>query len=296
MGLITIDQNKCKKDGVCVRECPFSLDQAFYGKRLSRNDSGTVKLSAPHADIVSPYCPHAALDHERVPLHLTSPIEENISVGEAQAVQFLRSRRSIRLFENRPVEEEKVKRLIDAAHYAPTAGNRQLVHWVVHTDRTRLKELAGLTAEWMRETLNTNPAVAKTSPYLPNIVSAWDSGRDSILWNAPVLIVASAPKQAAYGLTDVSIALTYLDLLAPAMGLGTCWAGLLQGALLASPSLREKAGIPGGHSHHYPMMLGHAALRHHRLPARKRQKSLSCETAADCRLRVTARCSSAQCP
>ena len=268
MGLITIDQNKCKKDGVCVRECPFSLIRLSTTSGFPEMIPGgeAICTSCGHCVTV---CPHAALDHERVPLELTSPIEENISVGEAQAVQFLRSRRSIRLFENRPVEEEKVKRLIDAAHYAPTAGNRQLVHWVVHTDRTRLKELAGLTAEWMRETLKTNPAVAKTSPYLPNIVSAWDSGHDSILWNAPVLIVASAPKQAAYGLTDVSIALTYLDLLAPTMGLGTCWAGLLQGALLASPSLREKAGIPGGHSHHYPMMLGYAVLRHHRLPARK---------------------------
>jgi nitroreductase len=42
-----------------------------------------------------------------------------------------------------------------------------------------------------------------------------------------VLVVASAPKEATNGMVDVTLALSYLDLLAPTMGLGTCWAGLL---------------------------------------------------------------------
>jgi nitroreductase/ferredoxin len=271
VGFIKIDENKCKKDGICVRECPFALIRLSAVSSFPEMISGGEDICTLCGHCVT-VCPHAALDHERVRFELTSPIRENLTIDEARAVQFLRSRRSVRVFETRSVEEEKVRRLIETARYAPTAGNRQTVHWLVHTNPMRMKEIAALTVEWMREALRSNPSLAKASPYLPNVVSAWDSGRDSILWNAPVLIVASARKEAGFGLIDVTIALTHLDLLAPTMGLGTCWAGLFQGALLASPSLREKTGIPNDHSHHYPMMLGYPAISHYRLPPRKPPK------------------------
>ena len=73
-------------------------------------------------------------------------------------------------------------------------------------------------------------------------------------------------------MVDISLALCYLELAATTFGLGTCWAGLLQGALLASSPLKEAIGIPAGHTHHYPMMLGYPKARYFRLPERKPPK------------------------
>ena len=101
------------------------------------------------------------------------------------------------------------------------------------------------------------------------VVATWDTGFDSVLRNAPALIVASAPGEIMTGQIDVTIALTYLDLMAPAMGLGTCWTGLLQGALAGSPSLKGEVGIPTDHIHHYPLMLGYNNARYYRVPERK---------------------------
>jgi nitroreductase len=81
-------------------------------------------------------------------------------------------------------------------------------------------------------------------------------GYDAVLREAPVVIVASAPKEDASGMTDVTLALSYLELAAPVLGLGTCWAGLLQGAMVSSPDVKGKFGLPQGHTHHYPMMVG----------------------------------------
>ena len=67
-------------------------------------------------------------------------------IDEAKAVQFLRSRRSIRLFKDKPVEKEKIQGLIEIARYAPTAGNSQLVEWLVFSDRNTVKEFAKLAA------------------------------------------------------------------------------------------------------------------------------------------------------
>jgi hypothetical protein len=56
------------------------------------------------------------------------------------------------------------------------------------------------------------------------------------------------------------------------MGLGTCWAGLLQGALLSWPPLQKAIGLPEDHSHHYPMMLGYPKAKYFHLPQRKQPK------------------------
>lgn len=109
-------------------------------------------------------------------------------------------------------------------------------------------------------------------PYMPVIIAAWDAGYDAILRNAPALVVAYSPKEASTGMVDLTLALSYFDLVAPTIGLGTCWAGLLQGALLSSPDLKQKLGLPAEYHHHYPMMLGYPRFKYHRLPERKPPK------------------------
>ena len=272
MGLLRVDTNTCKKDGFCIQECPFGIiglegDNGFP----DINPGGEVLCSScGHCVAV---CPHGALSHERVPIEDSPLIQKNLTINEEQAVQFLRSRRSIRFYEDKPVEREKIQRLIEVARYAPTAGNRQLVEWLVMSDKSVLNRLTGITIDWLRKLLNDNPGLAKIYPPFQSILAQWDSGSDSILRNAPVLVIASAPKEATNGMVDVTLALSYLDLLAPTMGLGSCWAGLLQGALLSLPSLKEIAGIPEPHSHHYPMMLGYPKVKgYFRLPERKPPK------------------------
>jgi ferredoxin len=41
------------------------------------------------------------------------------------------------------------------------------------------------------------------------------------------------------------------------MGLGTCWAGLVQHALLGHEAMQEYVGLPKSHVHHFPIMLGY---------------------------------------
>ena len=104
------------------------------------------------------------------------------------------------------------------------------------------------------------------------IVGAWDAGYDVVLREAPALIVASAPKSGSNGMVDVTLALSYLELAATAMGLGTCWAGLVQGAILSSPQLKKEMGIPEDHRHHYPLMLGYPKPKYFRLPERRTRR------------------------
>lgn len=266
MGLLIIDEIRCKRDGFCVRDCPTTIIQLPEKGFPEIVPGGEATcLDCGHCVAV---CPHGALSHKRISIQSSPAINESFRIDEGQAMQFLRARRSIRHFLDKPVEKSKIQRLIEAARYAPTGGNSQSVEWLVLSDRSRIKEIAGLTIGWLRQIVK-NPQIAAASPYLQSAVAAWDAGNDSVLRNAPVLVVAMAPKEAMNGLVDLTIALSYLDLFAPAMGLGTCWAGLLQGALLSTPSIRTSIGIPEAYPHHYPIMLGYPELKYYRLPERK---------------------------
>jgi len=270
MGLLRIDAEKCQRDEFCVRECPTAII------RLSKTEGIPVIAPGSEGNCLDcghcvAVCPHDALSHERIQIGDCPLIREELRLSEEQAVQFLRSRRSVRRFLDKPVEKEKIQRLIEASRYSPTAGNSQLVQWLVLNDKKQIAEIAGMTVDWLRDVVK-DPRIAAASPYLPMVIAAWDAGTDSVLRGTPVLIVASAPKEAINGTVDITLALSYLDLLAPVMGLGTCWAGLLQAALLSSSAIYRAVGIPDRHPHHYPMMLGYPELKYYRLPERRAPK------------------------
>jgi nitroreductase/NAD-dependent dihydropyrimidine dehydrogenase PreA subunit len=269
MGLLIIDETKCKKDGICARECPLAIIKLKDGDGFPEIRPGGEDICNSCGHCVA-ICPHGALSHARVPIEKSPLIEKDLEINAEQAVQFLRSRRSVRFFKDQPVEREKLQRLIEIARYAPTGGNLQLVEWLVFTDAALIRTIAERTVEWMRQVLAKAPK--SVPPYFPLIVRAWDMGYNSVTWSAPALVVASAPKKATTGMVDVALALAYFELAAPKFGLGTCWSGLVEGALQLFEAVKEAVGLPDGYPHHYAMMVGYPKPKYTRLPERKAPK------------------------
>jgi nitroreductase/NAD-dependent dihydropyrimidine dehydrogenase PreA subunit len=263
---LTIDKEKCRQDGLCAVDCPVGIirldDKDGFPELVP--DGEAMCLRCGHCVAV---CPHEALDHAEVPLRECPPISEALTLSHNQTEQFLRARRSVRQFKDKPVEREILQGLIETARYAPTGSNTQLVEWLVIDDPKRLHAISGRVIEWVR-TLLKDPQF-KAIPYLALLVHAWENGRDSILRSAPCLVTAMTPAAARNGMVDLTLALAYLELAAPPRGLGTCWAGLLQGALMSDPALKQVVGIPQDYPFHYPMMVGYRKVRYHRLPQRK---------------------------
>jgi len=104
---------------------------------------------------------------------------------------------------------------------------------------------------------------------MKNDAGAWEAGFDAILRDAPALVMAMAPEDVGNQMVDPTIALTYLELAAPTMGLGTCWAGLLVRELRNWPPLREAVGLSDRYPFYYPMMVGYPKFKYYRLPERK---------------------------
>lgn len=264
--LLTVDKDRCTKCNYCVMDCPRTIiTPGEGGFPVIAPEREPLCIGCGHCVAV---CPHMALDVASAPLAESVAIETDLNVSNEQVIQFLRSRRSIRYFQHREVETELLYELIEVASYAPTASNAQLVHWTVLSGREKLAELSRLTVEWMKS-LREEQSETSFSQYVGPVIKAWEEGRDSVLHNASTLVVASAPRSQGNGLIDCTIALSYLELAALPLGLGTCWAGLLQAALLNSTEAYAALGLPEEHTWHYPMMIGYPTLKYHRLPKRR---------------------------
>jgi len=267
MGLLTVDESKCKRDGICAQVCPSRIimlrGEEGFPEIPARFETGCIQCG--HCVSV---CPHGALSHGKVPADACLPIDPSLALGEVLAEQFLRSRRSIRVFRDQAVEKEKIQRLIEIARYAPTAGNSQRVKWRVVTDGEIIVQAADLTAAYLKQVIDTKTK-GSYPIYYPAMVAGHRAGRDPIMRRAPALLVASSPQMTSNGMVDISLALAYLELMAPVLGLGTCWAGLVGTALMNDQKVKELLGLPEDHAHFYSMLLGYPRYRYQRLPERR---------------------------
>lgn len=107
---------------------------------------------------------------------------------------------SVRKYENRPVEKEKVTEILRAGMQAPSAGNQQPWEFYVVTDKAVIEQLS------------------KTSPYAGCAAAA------------PVVIVPAYKKDGvrfpSMVLEDMSIAQENMWLMTDNLGLGGVWLGI----------------------------------------------------------------------
>lgn len=120
--------------------------------------------------------------------------------------EVLKSRRSVRLYKDKDVEEEKLHKILWAANSAPSAGNLQAYEIVVVKDRRKREALsiAALRQDFIAQApvvlvFLINPARTK-----------WRYGLRGIH---------------LYCIQDATIAASYAQLAATALGLGSVWVG-----------------------------------------------------------------------
>lgn len=266
MDLLVVDAEKCKKDHICVDECPARIilmkDKDTPPVPVSRAEEYCINCG--HCVAV---CPYGALSHTAMTPDQCPPVQKELLLSTEQVEHALRSRRSIRTYKKKAVDRETITRLIDIARYAPSGHNSQPVRWHIIYEREEVHRLAGFVADWMRSHLKKQSALAM-SFQMDRIIKGWDAGMDPICRNAPHVVIAHAPKQNLAAPAACTIALSYLDLAAPSFGLGACWAGYFNTAATMWPPMQEALGLPDGNTCFGSMMIGYPKYAYCRLPLR----------------------------
>jgi nitroreductase/NAD-dependent dihydropyrimidine dehydrogenase PreA subunit len=254
---IVIDPALCRRDGICVAECPV---------RLIEQQSGAFPAPSARAETDCIDCGHcvAVCPAGALSLGSTTPdkcpeVRADLLPDAAQAEHLLRTRRSIRTFRKEPVPRPEIERLLDIVRHAPSGSNGQPVEWMVVHDTERVSRIASTTLDWLRQQ-SMAPRYGRTFDV------AAERGVDAVCRGAPHLVVAHTP---AGQEGDGIIALTYLELAANGLGLGACWCGFVGGAIRGSPAVRKLVELPDGRSAAGVMLLGYPRYAYHRIPPRK---------------------------
>ena len=138
-----------------------------------------------------------------------------------ETIQTILNRRSIRRFDTRQVEEEKLQQILKAGLYAPSAGGRQGVLFVVCQDREVNERLGRI------KRANSHPRMATEHCYVsreqPSIAD--DPEIKNAFYGAPSVITLFAPKGFLFAVDDCAVAAENMMLAADSLGIGSCYIG-----------------------------------------------------------------------
>jgi nitroreductase len=143
-------------------------------------------------------------------------------------------RRSVRAYKSDEVEEEKLKKILEAARLSPSASNRQEWKFIVVRDKEAKKKLS--KAAFGQSFIGEAPTV---------IVACGTESKAMMACGQPAHTV------------DVSIACAFMILQAYELGLGTCWIGAfkedeVKKILQIPESVRVVTMIPLGYPDEVP--------------------------------------------
>jgi nitroreductase len=126
-----------------------------------------------------------------------------------EVFEAVRTLMAVREYQDKPIPDDVLRRLVDAAHLTASAANRQPWHFILVTDHDRLRKLGSLV---------------RTGPYTANAAAA---------------VIVAYEKDNRAAVSDASRAIQSMMLAAWGEGVGSNWTGLM-----GIDAVREEFGVP----------------------------------------------------
>ena len=265
MELISVNQEKCLRCGLCVESCPSCI--LTMGENGPEAASERGCMSCGHCVAV---CPVGALDNNRAPLASMRPITQPTLTADT-AYEFMRMRRSVRVFKEQVPTTEDLTKLLDICRYAPTATNSQMMYYVVIRDPQKIKAVTDAVADWMEEEIANG---SENKRYYATVLRVYrGQGVDILARNAPCLVFALTKRLNTAGVSSAGQCWAYAQLFAQTIGLGTTIAGFIETCGIAGyKPLMDIVGVPPKQKIVGTMMVGYPKYKFRRMPERQHLK------------------------
>jgi len=283
-----IDQNICSKCSLCSEVCPCKIIQVDFGGNvdfikereslclhcgqcMAICSTGAVKIS------------DLAYGEEIVELPANS-------VNNVDFTGFLMNRRSVRNFKAKPVEDEKLEKILDSINYAPFGAEPEKVSITVVNSREKIERTLPYIEKFLDDIVSwiKNPVVRfmirranseenfnTVKNHLYPMAKAENyklKHGDSITRGAPSILVFHAEKGAEAHTNNILIYATYAMLAAHSLGLGATMIEIVPHAINRVKEVRSHFQIPENHEAVMSLVVGYPRYKYKRTVRRKAQE------------------------
>ena len=255
---LVIDENKCTHCGLCVKDCSAKVLEQNENEVPHLAENGENRcIKCQHCLAI---CPTGALS-----IFGKNPQDsDSIKKIDSEAVlNLIKSRRSIRHYKSENLDKETLEKLKNMLNWVPTGCNNHRLHFAFIDDIAVMNDFRGYVTSTLIKILTKTPiklVVEKFGKYK----EAFLNGEDVIFRGAPHLIVACSPIDAPCADIDPVIALSYFELYAQSLGVGTVWCGFAEICLKMFPELCRQLQIPDRYKASYVMLFGPQDIKYSR--------------------------------
>lgn len=251
-----VDPEKCTHCGLCVADCNVRALELDPTTRLPRwaKDGESRCFRCQHCLAI---CPAGAVS---VMGKSAADAEAKRDVPDgAELLNLMKCRRSYRSYRDENLPLATLEKLKTMLAYTPTGVNDHRLFFSFIDDA---EVMANFRREFLSGLLSVIESKAPGGERFARYRDRLLKGEDVVFRNAPHMVLACTPQDAPCAEVDPVIALSYFELYAQSLGVGTLWCGLFKWALALMPRFLERFGLPEGYVPGYAMMFGPTGLRY----------------------------------
>ena len=268
----------CTGDGLCAEVCPENALEMVDEKAATVETRADSCIFCGQCVAV---CPTESLEMPKLPMEDFHRLSK-VPFGYEEFIDFLRVRRSVRVFKDRPVERGVIEKILDAAATAPMGFPPHTTEVVVLDEREELdfllQELVkdyefmvkGFSNPLTRAMIRLSAGAEDYGVLKNHIVDVANhaneeyhrDGVDRYMYHAPVLMIFHGNRWTMSYQENAHLVCHHSMLAAVALGLGTTIIGLIPPIVDRSKVLRERYGIPKDNKVLTSLILGYPKYKY----------------------------------
>jgi len=258
--LHVVDTGTCLGDGICAEICPEDILEIVDEKAATVETRAAACILCGQCVAV---CPTESLTMPQLPMEGFRRLPKQ-PFGYEEFFDFLRLRRSVRVFKDKPVEREVTQKILDAAATAPMGFPPHTTEVIVIDDRDELdfllKEFVkdyeflvkGFSNAFIRTMIRFSAGAEDFHTLKHYIVDIarhanevyHESGVDNYMRGAPVLMLFHGNRWTMSFKENAHLVCHHSMLAALSLGLGSTIIGLIPPVVNRSKLLRVRYRIP----------------------------------------------------
>lgn len=248
MTSFVVSPETCIRCGRCVSDCVCTIiemgDLPFIAE-------GNLEKCI-HCGHCQAICPTESVTLSGIDPHGLGNTEKPVSEEAIEGI--VKSRRSVRQFQQDPVEQKLIEKAINIAAWAPTAINIRDMGFAIVNGREKVERLMVACAD-----------VMERFGLFPEVAANIRKNRDVLFRGAPCVLAIHASER-PYSISDCATTLAAMELALPSLGLASCWAGLF--TTTCGKAIPAGLEIPDGRKVYGGLMIGRSKVHYKKVPWR----------------------------